>query len=654
MKFNLNQKELFNKNIEALGNILLNESLKEIKSSKFELILGKDNLDINLKNTNDNTFLYGNVIDELNSMLNTYNDKYLLYPVLYFYGFGNGILFKALLQNKNHQHIVVFEKDIEIIWVMFHILDFSNELQKNNLIIINTNILSEFDLSNFYKKANSIFLQFSRIYFLELISNYYERYNEEILKLNNTILSTIKISIIQYGNDSIDNLMGIKHFIYNLSKLLTHPYSEIFLKKRYKLSDTAIIVSTGPSLTKQLPLLKQYANKATIFCADSAYPILAKHNIKPDYVCMLERDDIVSKCFDNDFKEFDKGILFILASVVHKEVIEFLERNNREYMLVPRAYDFFYYLNLAKYFQPIDGMVSVAHMNYWLAKFLSHKNIIFIGQDLAYSKDQSSHAKDFIHEKLHEGHFQKDENLFTSTAYGGKDKVESSYFWNLFRELFETWISYDKNFINIYNCTEGGARIEGTIEKPFLWACENLLSKDLNKPFPKLNPLNINKQNELMLKTYNKIYKSIYHCKDFNKKLLQEYNEIKELYLTLENLQIEESKELLNFIIQKIDIVKYQIDDAKNMQDLYEILGPLLVQFELNLARIYVLNPKTLEDSFNKSLIWIKEHLEWIEMIYGHIQAQENALFENIIPLEQKLEERKMQKYLERIKNANK
>ncbi|EDJ6207599.1 DUF115 domain-containing protein, partial [Campylobacter jejuni] len=186
----------------------------------------------------DNTFLYENVIDELNTMLNTYNDKYLLYPVLYFYGFGNGILFKALLQNKNHQHIVVFEKDIEIIWTMFHILDFSNELQKNNLIIINTNILSEFDLLNFYKKANSIFLQFSRIYFLELISNYYERYNEEILKLNDTILSTIKISIIQYGNDSIDNLMGIKHFIYNLSKLLTHPHSEIFLKKRYKLSDT--------------------------------------------------------------------------------------------------------------------------------------------------------------------------------------------------------------------------------------------------------------------------------------------------------------------------------------------------------------------------------------------------------------------------------
>ena len=81
----------------------------------------------------------------------------------------NGI--KKILRDKYG----LFEKDIEIIWVMFHILDFSNELQKNNLIIINTNILSEFDLSNFYKKANSIFLQFSRIYFLELISNYYSK-----------------------------------------------------------------------------------------------------------------------------------------------------------------------------------------------------------------------------------------------------------------------------------------------------------------------------------------------------------------------------------------------------------------------------------------------------------------------------------------------
>ncbi|HEC2791799.1 TPA: motility associated factor glycosyltransferase family protein, partial [Campylobacter jejuni] len=63
------QKELFNKNIKAFNNTLLKESLKQIQTSKFELVLGKDNLDINLKDTSNNTFLYENVIDELNNML---------------------------------------------------------------------------------------------------------------------------------------------------------------------------------------------------------------------------------------------------------------------------------------------------------------------------------------------------------------------------------------------------------------------------------------------------------------------------------------------------------------------------------------------------------------------------------------------------------
>ncbi|EOC5038526.1 DUF115 domain-containing protein, partial [Campylobacter jejuni] len=219
MTFTPTQKELFNKNIEALSNILLKESLKEIKSSKFELVLGKDNLDINLKDTSDNTFLYENVIDELNSMLNTYNDKYLLYPVLYFYGFGNGILFKALLQNKNHQHIIVFEKDIEIIWVMFHVLDFSNELQNSRLMILQTSSLDIEFFSNFC--SSKPFFQFSRIYFLELMSHYYERFHEDVLELNKKLVQYFKDSIISHGNDPLDALQGIEQFVYNLPQMIT-------------------------------------------------------------------------------------------------------------------------------------------------------------------------------------------------------------------------------------------------------------------------------------------------------------------------------------------------------------------------------------------------------------------------------------------------
>ncbi|ELG8148000.1 motility associated factor glycosyltransferase family protein [Campylobacter jejuni] len=644
MTFTPTQKELFNKNIESLSNILLKESLKEIKSSKFELILGKDNLDINLKDTSDNTFLYENVIDELNTMLNTYNDKYLLYPVLYFYGFGNGILFKALLQNKNHQHIVVFEKDIEIIWIMFHILDFSSELQSARLMILQTSSLDIEFFSNFC--SSKPFFQFSRIYFLELMSHYYERFHEDILGLNKKLAENFKNSIVSHGNDPKDALQGIEQFVYNLPQMITHPSYKELLSKRKGVSDTAIIVSTGPSLTKQLPLLKKYANKATIFCADSSYPILAKHGIKPDYVLSLERIPLTSEFFNNDFGEFDKDILFVLKSYVHPHTTKYLQKNNRNFMLVSTYASFIQYLKL-DYFGYFNMGKSVANMSYLLTEYLNYKNIILIGQDLAYAKDGFSHTKDYKNLDKHEGHFQRDKGKFQCLAYGGNGKVESSEIWTMFRLIFENDINYFQKFFNIttYNCTEGGARIEGTIEKPFLWACENLLDKDLNKPFEKLEPLSLNKQNEFLLKAYYKVCKSIEHCRDFSKILSNDFEKIQSVYLSLN-----EKEEYLNLAIEKIDEFKNKLEDIKQMQDLYEILSPLLTQFELNLARIYVLNPKTKEDAFNKSILWIKEHLEFMELVYGHIKAQENALIKNILPLEEKLKERKLDKWMERVR----
>ncbi|EKE4830680.1 motility associated factor glycosyltransferase family protein, partial [Campylobacter jejuni] len=599
MTFISTQKELFNKNIEALSNILLKESLKEIKSSKFELILGKDNLDINLKDTSiknngggySENLLYQDPIKELQTMLNTYNDKYLLYPVLYFYGFGNGILFKALLQNKNHQHIVVFEKDIEIIWIMFHILDFSSELQSARLMVLNTN---KPEIQDYNELCSSKpFFQFSRIYFLELMSHYYERFHEDVLALNKKLVQDFKDSILSHGNDPLDALQGIEQFVYNLPQMITHPSYKELLSKRKNLSDTAIIVSTGPSLTKQLPLLKKYASKATIFCADSSYPILAKHGIKPDYVLSLERIPLTSEFFNNDFGEFDKDIVFIVKSVTHPHTIKYLQKNNRAFILVSTYASFINYLKLDD-FGYFNMGFSVANMNFLLAIHLKHKNIVLIGQDLAYAKDGLSHTKDYSNLDKHEGHFQRDKNKYTTQAYGDNGKVESSFVWTLFRHNFEQDVANAKKnyYITTYNCTEGGARIEGTIEKPFLWACENLLDKDLNKPFEKLEPLSLNKQNEFLLKAYYKVYQSIKHCRDFSKILSNDFNNIQNIYLNLNKKEND-----LNLAIRKIDEFKNKLENIKQMQDLYEILQPLRTQFELNLARIYVLNPKTKEDA---------------------------------------------------------
>ncbi|EAK1662533.1 motility associated factor glycosyltransferase family protein, partial [Campylobacter jejuni] len=559
----------------------------------------------------------------------------------YFYGFGNGILFKALLQNKNHQHIVVFEKDIEIIWIMFHILDFSSELQSARLMVLENDKLQAQDYTELC--SSKPFFQFSRIYFLELMSHYYERFHEDILGLNKKLAENFKNSIVSHGNDPLDALQGIEQFVYNLPQMITHPSYKELLSKRKGISDTAIIVSTGPSLTKQLPLLKKYASKATIFCADSSYPILAKHGIKPDYVCMLERTELTAEFFNHDFGEFDKDIVFVCAGVVHPKAIEYLKGRNRKYLIIPRYLYFPIYIKL-KYFDFLYNTPSVAHMACYLSLHLSHKNIIFIGQDLAYAENGNSHPDDYQNSANYES--QMYEHILTE-AYGGKKEIKTHEVWIFFKQILEAMII--KYHITTYNCTEGGARIEGTIEKPFLWACENLLHKDLNKPFEKLEPLSLNKQNEFLLKAYYKVYQSIKHCRDFSNKFIKSYDKIKNSFMSLQNSQ--ENETLIKEIIKDIDKIKTQIDELYNTQkDLMQILGPLLTQFELNLARIYVLNPKTKEDAFNKSILWIKEHLEFMELVYGHIKAQENALIKNILPLEEKLKERKLDKWMERVR----
>ncbi|EJB2340574.1 motility associated factor glycosyltransferase family protein, partial [Campylobacter jejuni] len=321
----------------------------------------------------------------------------------------------------------------------------------------------------------------------------------------------------------------------------------------------------------------------------------------------------------------------------HPKAIEYLK--GKTFIITQKVLAFPYYINLKDFSYAAVGF-SVAHTLSYLATYLSHKNIIFIGQDLAYAENGNSHPDDYQNSANYES--QMYEHILTE-AYGGKKEIKTHEVWIFFKQILEAMII--KYHITTYNCTEGGARIEGTIEKPFLWACENLLHKDLNKPFEKLEPLSLNKQNEFLLKAYYKVYQSIKHCRDFSKILSNDFNNIQNIYLNLNKKEND-----LNLAIRKIDEFKNKLENIKQMQDLYEILQPLRTQFELNLARIYVLNPKTKEDAFNKSILWIKEHLEFMELVYGHIKAQENALIKNILPLEEKLKERKLDKWMERVR----
>ncbi|MBF7066740.1 motility associated factor glycosyltransferase family protein [Campylobacter volucris] len=612
-------KTLFKKNISAL-NENFQTIFKNIKKTKYKILQGKDSLDINIIDE-QGRIIYKNTLMELNSKLNFYHQNYRLYPVLYFYGFGNGILYKALLQNLHLKHIVVFEKDFELIYLLFFYIDFSQELKQGKLIIAEENPQNCALLALMSKNP---FREFIRTYFLEPNCQYYEQFEQSILNLNQKMLSNIRSIATIKGTDAKDTLQGIDQFIQNIPTMLSKPCLKELLNKRKTKAKNAIIVSTGPSLSKQLPLLKQYQENVVIFCADSAYSILQLENIKPDYVFMVERSDFTAEFFNNDFKDFDKDIIFILTSLVHPNALKYLEKNNRNFMLISKeTFETYFKLNAFGY---VDLALSVAHLAFIVANLLEFKNIIFIGQDLAYNDLGHSHPKNYKHSAIYESQMDK----FNTIAYGGKGFVKTHIAWDMFRVNLQHLFTLSK--AKIYNATEGGARIEGSIEKPFKNLCGDLLKEKIDKNFKKLDNLKYTKKQEYLLKTYHQInllLKDITHY-------LQKYTDM--------ILFIKDNFNDVSKIIQFLDDL--DLDDFKDNELIKILLACYLDQMRFALAKIYIIIPSNENILLQKNQAWINLHLEYFQLIVITLESLKNLILQNKKIIENELLKNHLEKYI--------
>ncbi|ELB7667566.1 motility associated factor glycosyltransferase family protein [Campylobacter upsaliensis] len=572
--------------------------------------------------------------EEFEERLKEFKEKYPLYPVLYFYGISNAFMIENLLQNPYHCHLVIYERDLALLYVVLSNIDLSTALAQKRLLIFNE--VSQME----YIFETQPFLAYSRTYFLELMSDFYAREQKEVLALNSFLMEGFKKSILKQGNDPKDALQGIKQYVYNLASMIKNPSLKELLEKRKAKFKSCVIVSTGPSLTKQLPLLKEVQEKVVIFAADSAYPILMQNDIVPDYVCMVERTDFTAEFFKHDFGNKDDKTTFLLASLVHPNAIEYLEKRGRNYILIPKHLNFAQYVDL-KAFSLLSSAVSVAHMAFAIALELEFKELVFIGQDLAYSDVGHSHPKDYQHSANFESEAYEKIKV---VAYGGEGFVESHEIWIFFRQILEDLIKYVVS-AKIYNATEGGARIEGMIEKPFSECCKDFNENKQN--LEKLQPLSEDKQKEYALKAYAKVKKAFKESVEFQAMLRAYYEDIEPEFLRLNTLDLEEGLSVSFSLMLKVDQFRDEFGAISSV--FYELIHAFFAHFCMNLNKILVLNPLTKEDLFNKNVLYIKDHLDFMQSIFGFVKAQEETLKFAITPLENTLKTKGLSKYIERL-----
>ncbi|EIY7617662.1 motility associated factor glycosyltransferase family protein, partial [Campylobacter coli] len=544
--------------------------------------------------------------EEINFFYQSILEKTHRYPFICIYGIGNALLIKNL--SKHYKHLFVFESEIELFILALSTIDLSEELCSGKIYLVDIEeervdiqLLILFDMKDMF--------EYLSLYEMFVNNSFYKQFCEKTwCETDEFCKKNIEIVIRDSGLNSNLSFQSYFHFLQNIPSMLESiPFQRILSQRKNKF-DNAIVVSAGPSLAKQLPLLKACQDKAVIFCADGALSMLEKEGIVPDYVTNLDFTDLAMKFFQN--KE-NKTSLNILSCATHPNVAHSLKAENC--MIVLRNKALYQRFNFND-FGYIDTGTHVSHFSYTLALALGFKNIIMIGQDLAFDEEGNSHSKGFdFGEK-----FSGEENIdkLKIPAYAGKGEVLTHITWNDYRIKLEYLFACNEQKAKFYNATEGGARINFTEELSFKECCEKLLTKE--KPqFELPKSLTKNRSDKLLVKFKEKIQKD----QDNAKRFLDDALALKQI---LENILSKDfilPLEFLEKVYQNIENFNHSLDEDEFIQD--GILKAVMYERGLKISLVYKEN---ILDHASFITAYIKAYDEWLLYFMEKLEQRINII----------------------------
>ncbi|EDP0105699.1 DUF115 domain-containing protein, partial [Campylobacter jejuni] len=562
---------------------------------------------LNIFDKTHNIFMYENLEEELNFFYQSILEKTPRYPFICIYGIGNALLIKNLA--KHYKHLFVFESEIELFILALSVLDLSEELKVYKVVLFDC-VAKDLEIQIAMIFDQQSILEYLSLYEMFISSHYYLKYYEtSILSLNELCIKSASVAIRNANISCFLPLLTYEQFLQNIPSMLESiPFQRILSQRKNKF-ENAIVVSAGPSLAKQLPLLKAYQDKAVIFCADGALSMLEKEGIIPDYVTNLDFTDLAMKFFQN--KENLKQSIIALECATHPNVVRSLKAENC--MIVLRNKALYQRFNLND-FGYIDTGTHVSHFSYTLALALGFKNIIMIGQDLAFDEKGNSHSKGFSYGEQFNG--EKTVPTLKTQAYAGKGEVLTHIAWNDYRIKLEYFFACNEQKAKFYNATEGGARINFTEELSFKECCEKLLTKEKPK-FELPKSLTKNRSDKLLVKFKEKIQKDQENAKRF-------LNDALALKQILENILSKDfilPLEFLEKVYQNIENFNHSLDTDEFIQD--GILKAVIYERGLRISLVYKEN---ILDHASFISAYIKAYDEWLLYFIEKLEQRINII----------------------------
>ncbi|WP_302632074.1 motility associated factor glycosyltransferase family protein [Clostridium sp. CAG:265] len=527
----------------------------------------KDNLRIlKVKINNKERYLgsYYNHKKDIDNFINAIgkiNDK----TVVVTYGVLDGeyLLELSRIKSKSFK-IIVFEKSDELIKKM------KNDKYYNDFIEDERIKIFKYDES----KIDLILkneLELANIYNVKTVDNeilYY--YNsEEILKITKELKKIITHNIINDNTIKHFSERWFESFVKNFKYTLNSIFFEE-IKNKFK-NKSAIVISAGPSLEKNIELLKECHEKFVIISGGRTLEKLKEIGVKPDFFIMIDGDEIAYDLVKENLK-FNIPLIFCNAT---NEKI--LQNHDGIKIYEPTSVDFIMNI-LNRNAEGRFGGGSVAHACISTAIYLGCNNIIFIGQDLAYTNDkvhaEFCEAKDdkYKEEEVFDNIINKND-LFVDDIYG--KKVRTSNPLNMFRENIEVIIKQHKD-IKFINATEGGAHINGS-EVKFLNEVIDLYgnSESINKNL-ELKPTLTEEEKDLIINEFKKTIQYLRYIKIKCSKLIEFNEKLKNLYNKDKLFAYDKLAKIMDILEKELKELYLKVPYIKSL------IYPIVVDVEIN------------------------------------------------------------------------
>lgn len=428
-------------------------------------------------------------------------------------GIGLGYYLEKLIKKYPDKKMFIVEPDLDI---FIHALcqnDFKEFFDNKNIIfLIDINIDAICVILSDYLYYDAI----NNIYFAELPA-----YKIEYKDFIEELYSSIQRSIYDLRGNIATQLYFANLWIYNTIRNLKGLTDDLSAKvfKGLCRDIPVVIVSAGPSLGKNINLLKQLYSKALIIAVGSAVNILENNNILPHMIMGIDGSEEESKIF-NSIKNQEP--IFIYGPTVHYKSPQKYSGIKAWIGLDIQSYIFHILDKYTKDYCVVNSGPSVANVALDFSyRVLEAREILFIGQDLAYTGEKlyaEGHTHGDINNEKRD--YSNNSYVLTKDIYG-EDIYTKKTFLNM-RNWFEDYVRVNNIKDGIYNCTEGGINIEGIPNIKFEEAIKKYCKEEVY--IKKSIDDSINKEIHRDIPSFNKILensdKSIEKCIELSEERL--------------------------------------------------------------------------------------------------------------------------------------